>query len=116
MTDDVMILLERRESARNLEPDPDLTSFNNRRVLLRVSGVRQLSMVPQSGGDQEIKGVTMVTRVPQLLVRLVKDHSCKQRGQRKKTESGLNQDQNQDELNLIGQVCVCVCVHTTKEG
>lgn len=38
-------------------------------------------MVAQSGGDQEVKGVTMVTRVPQLLVCLVKDHPCKYRDQ-----------------------------------
>lgn len=54
-------------------------------------------MVPQSGGDQEIKSMTMVTRVPQLLVCLIKDHPCKHEESRLGPESGTNQDQDQED-------------------
>lgn len=83
-------------------PEPSLW-----RALLRVSGVGQLSMVPQSGGDQEIKGVTMVTRVPQLLVCLVKDHPCKHRDQdqgedqSQGQDQGHGQDEDQDQLTSL---------------
>lgn len=33
-------------------------------------------MVSQSGGDEDVEGVSMVTGVPHLLVRFVKDHPC----------------------------------------
>lgn len=63
-------------------------------------------MVPQSGGDQEIKGVTMVTRVPQLLVCLVKDHPCKHRDQDQGEDQSQGQDQGQgqDEDQDQGQL------------
>ena len=47
------------------------------KVLLLVSGVGQLPVVTQSGGDEDIEGVSVVTSVPDLLIRLVKYHPCR---------------------------------------
>lgn len=61
-----------------------LLRSRRRRGLLGVSGVWQLAVGTQSGGDQDVEGVSVVAAVPQLLVRLAEDHSWrrdKDRGQ-----------------------------------
>lgn len=53
-------------------------------------------MVAQSGGDEQIKGVPMVARVPQLLVCLVKDHPCGDTGQSQGEDQSRGQDRDRD--------------------
>lgn len=80
-----------------MHPDPDLLDKQlvrggSAELLLGVSGVGQLSVVSQSGGDEDIEGVTMVTSVPQMLICLVKDHPCKQIQSQKDQDSEQVQD------------------------
>lgn len=54
-------------------------------------------MVAQSGGDQDVEGVSMVTSVPQLLVRLIKDHPWN-RDQDPESASRTQRDQHLEPL------------------